>query len=201
MIEDFRQTAGNQVALGDSEALRLLLEDHGFDTSQWGVGATKPVEALWTEVEEGETEIIQLDGELVRRTYVAAINVTGRSADGTCYRLQEEKQVFKNGSERRRNLLTSLAEKIKPGEGTTEATLRALQEELGIVTAPVSMADLGEQVLEKQSQTFGGIRTQLLLKIAEVEIAAQDFNPDGYVEHQPDKSVYFTWEALAAGEK
>lgn len=196
MIEEFKQTTEDQIALNDSESLRQLLEGHGFDTAQWGVGATKTVDALWTEVEEGETEIVLLDGELVRRTSVAAINVTARSTDGVQYHLREEKQVFMNGSERRRNLITSLAEKIKPGEDTLAATLRALHEELGIVISPANVTYSGEQVLEKNSQTFGGIRTQLLLKIAQVEIATQDFNPDGYVERQPDKSVYFTWEAI-----
>ena len=115
--------------------------------------------------------------------------------DGLRYKLYEEKQVFNNGSERRRHLVTSLAEKIKPDEKPEQAIIRAIQEELGIAS-PKHLQVLGEQVLEKSSQTFGGISTQLLLHMAMVEIDPSDFDPNGYVENQVDKSVHFEWRQL-----
>lgn len=180
--------------LESGEALRELLEAHDFDTAAWGDGPTKTVEALWHELEEGESVIMAIDGELVRRTNVAAVNVVVRFDDEN-YRLYEEKQVFANGSERRRNLVTSLAEKIKLDELPEQAVIRAINEELGI-SLPKIVRCLGERVLERVSQTFGGISTQLMLRLAEVELYASDFDPNGYIEYQKDKSVHFKWRKL-----
>lgn len=179
----------------DEGALEALLRSYGFDTTQWGEGATKTVSALWEEIAEGETDMIEVDGELIRRTYVAAVDVAATLSDGSHYKLREDRQVFANGSVRRRNLMTSLAEKIKPQEETKFAVVRALQEELGI-EKPAKVTLAGTQLLDKNSQTFGGIRTQLELSFAAVVIDEADFDPDGYVERQPDKTIYFKWDEV-----
>lgn len=179
----------------DEQALKDLLESRGFDTSRWGEGPTKSVADLWHELDEGESEIISAGPELIRRTHVAAVDVTATLRSGQTYRLFEEKQVYKNGGERRRNLITSLAEKTKPGEDTELAVRRAVAEELGI-SAVKHVTLCGEQVMCKPSATFNGMSTQLLLKLAQVEIYEADFKAEGYVEEQASKSVYLKWEPM-----
>lgn len=179
----------------DEQALKDLLESRGFDTSRWGDGATKSVADLWHELDEGESEIISAGGELIRRTQVAAVDVTARLSNGQLQHLIEQKQVYKGGWERRRNLITSLAEKIKPNENTEAAVRRAIAEELGILT--VKHIDLrGEQVMDKPSATFNGMSTELQLRLAHVEIHEADFKPEGYIEEQAEKSVHFVWELV-----
>ncbi len=194
MSEQYPQNSA-VIPIGDDAVLRALLESHGFDTNLWGEGATKTVEALWLEVDEGETEILQIEGELTRRTNVAAVDVEVELSDGRRFRLYEEKQIYRGGATRERSLMTSLAEKIKPGEGIIVAARRAVEEELGI-SGQISITPGGEQVLEKSSQTFNGMRTQLLLKHAIVKISEDDFKPTGYIEVTSDKSVYFKWVPL-----
>lgn len=179
----------------DEQALRALLESRGFDTSIWGEGATKSVADLWHELDEGESEILTAGAELIRRTHVAAVDVTATLSSGKTYHLIEQKQVYKGGQERHRNLITSLAEKIKPTEDTEGAVRRAVAEELGILT--VKHIDLrGEQAMNKPSATFNGMSTELLLRLAHVEIHEADFKPEGYVEEQAEKSVHFAWEPV-----
>lgn len=176
------------------DQLEVELRAAGFDTTEWGDGATKRVDDLWEELESGETELSLVDGELVRKTYVAGVDVYAESG-GQWYRLVEEKQVFANGAERRRELASSIAEKMRPQESIEEAAHRALQEELG-VTGPVSVSSTGEDVIQKASQSFGGMQTKLHRRTASVQISEQDFRPEGYVERQPDKSIYFVWQPV-----
>jgi hypothetical protein len=179
----------------NQEALRDLLEAHGFDTSKWGVGATKSVDSLWEEIDQGETGILRRGTELIRRTHVAAVDVAVSLGSGKRYQLRESKQVYEGGWVRERNLVTSLAEKIKPDEDTEVAVRRALAEELGISEVK-SVELLGEQVIHKTSATFSGIETQLMLRFAKVELHEKDFKVEGYVERQPEKSIYFAWELI-----
>jgi hypothetical protein len=195
MSESANSSEPELLDIRDEEALRALLEGRGFDTSTWGEGATKSVADLWEELDEGETQILQAGNELIRRTHVAAVDVMANLSSGERYQLVESKQIYTGGWVRERSLITSLAEKIKPTEDTEMAVRRAVAEELGI-QALKNLELLGEQVMYKPSTTFNGISTQLLLRLAKVEIAEEDFDPDGYVEHQAEKSVYFSWRRL-----
>jgi hypothetical protein len=194
------QTPSNEslVFVSGTGELKDLLEEHGFDTSRWGEGPTKTVDALWEEVDLGETEILEAGGEIIRRTRVVGVDVFAKFEDGQAYRLVEEKQVYSNGSERRRELITSLGEKVKSGEDPEAAVRRAVAEELGI-TSLTDVELLKELIVEKASLTYNGLATQLLLRLAKVTISEEAFDPQGYTEVQPDKSVHFKWEKLEPG--
>jgi hypothetical protein len=182
-------------APNDSDELRELLEYHGFDVSQWGVGATKPIDALWEEVSQGESELIEADGELIRRTHCVGVDVFVELANGSRLKLREDRQVYKNGSVRSRNLISSLAEKTRPDETPAGSVSRAIKEELGI--AAVKSMKIGDRlIINKDSETYNGMATQLVIRLAEVELYLTDYQPDGYVEVQTDKSVYFTWLSI-----
>lgn len=178
----------------DVDALKCLLTRSGFDLSHWGEGATKSVEALWDELAEGESEIVSKMGIPTRRTNVAAVDVYATLPDAR-YRLNETKQVYRGGFERNRDLITSLGEKIKRGETAEAAVRRAVAEELGIRTVK-SLELAGEQLLEKESATFNGMLSDLVLYLAKVEIDPSDFRPEGYIETQKDKLIYFNWHEI-----
>lgn len=185
------------VDITDVDALRELLIGHGFDLTHWGEGSTKPLEALWNELAEGESEIVSKMGIPTRRTNVAAVDVYATLPDAR-YRLAENKQVYNGGYERERGLITSLGEKIKRGETAETAVRRAVAEELGIRTVK-SLELVGEQLLERESATFNGMLSDLVLYLAKVEIDPSDFRPEGYIEVQPDKSIYFNWHEIGVG--
>ena len=88
-----------------TEALQKLLADAGIDTSLWGKGEAKTLAHLQKEIENGETVLVAGEkGELLRKVMFGGADVYYKSPDGKKYRLKEEKQGFKDGRERRRDL-------------------------------------------------------------------------------------------------
>ncbi|MEO6761391.1 MAG: NUDIX domain-containing protein [Candidatus Saccharimonadales bacterium] len=184
------------VVVAGSDELRDLLELHDVDTSSWGQGPTKTVDGLYKEIADGESIIVEEDGELIRGTTVVGVDVIARLVDGSSYRLREDKQVFKNdGSERHRHLDTSLGEKMKPDETTEQAVRRAILEELGIKDIRAITEGEVRQV-DQVSQAFDGLRSRHEIRRSEVIIGEASFAPQGYVERQPDKDIYFVWDKL-----
>lgn len=173
--------------------LKKLLQSHGIPLEQWGVGKAKTLEHLATEVLEGETELIQKDGEIVRRVVAARVEVRCMVGD-TEFRLLEDRQEFKDGRVRRRGL-TGLSEKMKPGEDPIASAKRALSEELGL-QADTEIEMLGTREESNASQSYPGLTTEYLFYEMSTTLPAADFNPNGYVEHQADKSTYFIWQAV-----
>ncbi len=189
-----------------SEALRRdeikytllgILKEHGISVDAWGQGPTKTIDHLVKEVEEGETEIVIEGGNIVRVTSMVGVDVYVE-VGGDIFRLREDKQVFANGSERRRSLPTSLGEKTCAGEESADAVLRSLHEELGIpIEGLRKVRMLDRQIVEKITQSYPGLRTRLIVDNAEVVIDARYFEPDGYVERQlGEKDVYFVWDRV-----
>ena len=102
-----------------------LLKSHNIDYGKWGTGTTKTLDHLVDEVIKGETVLVENEqGELVRKLAVLWIEVTHHVADGRVYKLKETHQIFKDGRERRRNLKTSIAEKLVGGEEADDLSVK-----------------------------------------------------------------------------
>lgn len=197
----------NQIAYParTAEESRAILEKVGLPLDTWGVGPTKTFEDLWEELRLGEAwldipgeENRDQYGEVIRVTHVLAINVFCE-VEGKVWRLCEEKQVFKDGrGERRRELISSLAEKIRKDEDQEDAVVRALQEELGVLHTPRNVMYDGSDEMWKRTQTYPGLSSQLLLEKYTVLLHPDDFQPDGYVEDQVEKQTFFIWEEATA---
>ena len=190
-------------SIENPEHLKSALMDAGLPIDKWGEGPTKTYLDLWNEIAEGESEMICPQtfetrseyGEIIRQTNVLGIDVYAES-DGKVYRLKEEKQVFNNGrGERKRELLTSLAEKIKLDENHEQAVLRAVEEELGVLNLD-SLYKTDDVELWKTTPTYPELPSKLMIYCYAVIIADSDFDPSGYVENQPTKQVFFTWDRL-----
>lgn len=190
-------------SIENPEHLKSALMDAGLPIDKWGEGPTKTYLDLWNEIAEGESEMICPQtfearseyGEIIRQTNVLGIDVYAES-DGKVYRLKEEKQVFNNGrGERKRELLTSLAEKIKLDENHEQAVLRAVEEELGVLNLD-SLYKTDDVELWKTTPTYPELPSKLMIYCYAVIIADSDFDPSGYVEDQPTKQVFFTWDRL-----
>lgn len=173
--------------------LRKEFASAGVDVSVLGEGATKRVEDLAAEIDTGES-IVMVDndtGEIVRVVEGVAVDVWA-DIDGLRYHLAEDRQEFANGSMRRRNLSTSLGEKLLPGESLEDAVRRALCEELGI-TAVRSVTYGNIERRERLSESYPGILSHITLHRADALISLAHFDPGGYSEIQPGKTTYFTW--------
>ncbi|MGB3023572.1 MAG: hypothetical protein WBB39_02075 [Candidatus Saccharimonadales bacterium] len=173
-----------------------LLSGHDIDVSSWGTGGSKRVEDLMAEIEAGEAAIIMTEAGLVRRVDGVAIDVLVE-VDGKWLQLIEDKQVFMaDGTERKRNLSTSLGEKRKAGESAVSAMVRALKEELGI---DVSEEDfmVGEELRQlDMSRSYQGLMTDRGLTYGVILLPPGSYRPEGYVEHQSTKYSLFSWHEV-----
>ena len=115
--------------------------------------------------------------------------------DGKTYRLTEEKQVFKDGRERRRNFKGAVQEKMKAGENPKEAMIRGIWEELGI-TDSIELEEQEKTEETLDSPSYPGIRSRYIRHNFKGTLSEEQFNLDGYIEEQEDKSTYFVWEEV-----
>ena len=179
-----------------TDALQKQLVDAGIDTSSWGTGKAKTLEHLQREIESGETIlIIRETGKLLRRIVVVGADIYYQSPDGKKYRLKEDRQVFKDGRERRRDLGQAVSEKMKPDEDPKDAMIRGIQEELGI-SSEIALTETGTDVQQATSPSYPGLESEYIRHKFQTTLTDEQFNPDGYVEEQSDKSTYFIWEEV-----
>jgi len=72
---------------------------------------------------------------------------------------------------------------------------RALREELGVQNSNI-IENLGIQSETQTSPSYPGLTTEYIRHEMHTNLPEQAFNPDGYVENQPDKNTYFVWKKL-----
>ncbi len=176
--------------------LQEQLESAGIDTSNWGTGQTKTLAHLQKEIKNGETVLITGEtGKLLRQVVVGGADVYYESPDGKKYRLREDRQVFKDGRERQRNLGQAVSEKMKPDEDPTEAMIRGIREELGI-SGEINLTESGTDEQTLSSPSYPGLESRYVSHKFRAILDDEQFNPNGYVEKQLDKSTYFLLEEV-----
>jgi len=178
------------------ESLKAQLEGAGINTAEWGTGQAKTLAHLVKEIEGGETVLVENEaGELLRKVIVGGADIYYVSPEGKKYRLKEEKQIFKDGRERRRDLGQAVSEKMKPGEEPKEAIIRGVQEELGI-SGEVLLEDVATNEQTITSPSYPGLKSQYINYKFKATLNDAQFKPNGYIEEQTDKSTYFIWEEV-----
>lgn len=179
-----------------TDALKKQLADADIDTSSWGTGQAKTLAHPQKEIESGETVFtIGETGKLLRRVVVGGADVYYQSPDGKKYRPKEDRQVFKDGRERRRDLGQAVSEKMKPDEDPKDAMIRGVQEELGI-SGETTLTETGTDVQRVTSPSYPGLESEYILHKFQTILADEQFDPEGYVEEQSDKNTYFVWEEV-----
>ncbi|MDO8590617.1 MAG: hypothetical protein Q7R65_01420 [bacterium] len=177
------------------EMLKQQLTDSGIDFSSWGTGKTKTMEHLLKEIEEGETELVSENGTLVRKVTFGASRVYYTAPDGKKYQLIEDKQVFKDGRERRRKMNDAVLEKMKRGEDTTRAMERGMQEELGL-SGNIELNKIDARERRDISDSYPGLTTLYSEHHFEATLSDEQHKPEGYIEKQEDKSTFFIWREV-----
>lgn len=173
--------------------VKKLLQTYGVPVEQFGTGKAKTLEHLAQEILEGETVLVDKDGEIVRRVELVHIDVRF-TQNGVELQLVEDRQVFTDGRERRRGL-TGISEKMKPGENPSLSAKRALAEEIGVVVM-TDVQSIGTEEETKTSPSYPGLSTEYLRHEMATTISEADFREDGYAEVQPDKTTYFVWRSI-----
>ncbi len=175
------------------DVVKGMLLKHGVDISSWGQDSTKNIEELVTELNSGESSLDETSDGLLRRVRVLALDVFVRVGD-TVFILVEDRQEFQDGSVRRRNLSTSLGEKLKFDGSPEQTARRALSEELGIGEFYVRDLRLGHiEESPRESGGYPGLPTNIAKHYAAVMIDPAVYRAEGYKEQQERKTTYFKW--------
>lgn len=182
-----------------SEELSAYLSGFRIPLWKWGQGAAKEVSHLLNEINDGDTQLVEEGGGLIRKVCFVNIEITGRIS-GRLNRLVEDRQVFNEGTQtervrRRQELGGSVKEKIHPGESPEESASRAIHEELGI-ESKVDLSKTRSENLDKESPSYPGLRSQYVATYFGVELKGDQVKPEGYKEVESDRTTYFVWQLV-----
>jgi len=172
-----------------------LLSLHNIKTDKW----VKGPDQLYQEITKGECSLCVHDNATTKSNQlirlVKAVEVRCLYVDGNNrhFELIEERQEFKNGITRLRNV-NFVAEKLMPGEEPSIAATRALSEELQIHNIPFSEPYDIKTRLE-ESKSYLGLVTEYTVYHFKFHMTDQHYRQT-YEEHQPDKTTYFSWKLI-----
>jgi len=169
----------------------LIANDIPVD--QWGKGSAKTVRHLYNEILEKESVLSYIDGKLIRSIEFVSAQIFYDSPGGVL-KLVEEKQIFKDGRVRSRYLESSVSEKMKDDEGPRNSIIRGIEEELKISIAMDQIEANGNIDETEESNSYPGLLTRYNGYKYKIELRSHQYRPEGYIEHQRDKSTYFKWE-------
>lgn len=181
------------------EELKSYLSGFNIPLEKYGTGTYKTVNHLLNEIKEGETKLVEEGEELHRYVEFIGARVIYKDKDNQLWRLYETNQVFKDGRKRvRKNMPYSMAEKFKGGEDPKMGAIRGMKEELGIDISKDQFVFYNTKVIREDGD-YPGIKS--IHKGHEFLVILNDdqFDPDGYIERQPDKNVYFGWKRVSKG--
>lgn len=194
------EKTGRNPEIFTREKLEEILVKHNILVSEWGKGVAKTIDHLLNELNSGEALLSETEkGELIREIFAVSVNVYFKDIENKKKLfLMEDKQVFKDGRERSRSFEVkdcSIAEKVKPGEDLRLAATRSIQEELGIESG-FSLEMKKELQKLRDSNSYPGLKSKYNLYYFDAELFPDQFNKDGYVEEQKDKSTFFVWKEV-----
>jgi len=180
------------------QELTVLLQQYGIRLESFGQNSAKSLDHLLTEIVDGETVLAEQDGRLVRKVSVLGVDVFANIND-CAQHLVEDRQVFTDGRVRRRQMPTSISEKLHQGEDVFAAVARALEEEIGVCKFTLLTPVPKTRVEIEDSPSYPGILSEYTKYEVEILIHSSEYCLDGYREVQKDKTTHFVWEK--GGEK
>ena len=175
------------------EELTRYLMDRNIPVDVWGTGSAKTLDHLLKEIRSKECKLVETEGKLIRTLYVVSADIYYIDTFGA-FRLKEERQIFKGGRTRTRSLESSLSEKIKADENPIDGIIRGINEELNITVSPDQVREIDKLKESRESNSFPGLSTVYNVTRFSCKLNRSQYNHNGYIEVQDDKSVYFVWE-------
>ena len=176
------------------EIVERLLTSYGVDTGKFGQGTAKTLSQLLKEIEDKESTLDIINGQIVRS--VSVISAILKRRDGKV--LVEQSQHFYPTATREeyyRSRLMPLCEKIKSNEDVHSALKRALDEELGIKLVEVNLITCSTIIEESYSNSYPGLLTRYIVHNCLCEITEERDEFD-YTEYFSDgqRRVTASWK-------
>jgi len=188
IFEDFNPNLINTV-----EELTNKLKEYSVPVEEWGTGEAKNVENLLDEIRGEECNLEDKGGYLIRSIEFVGVRIYHKDKDNVTWVLKEDKQEFKDGRVRRRNMPSSVSEKMKFGEDSLISAIRGIKEELGINVEGHQLIKMRDLFYNGGSQSYPGLRTRYKGHQFTCFFNDDQFDENGYIEVQKDKSTFFKW--------
>jgi hypothetical protein len=180
----------------------------------WGAGKAKTITHLLTEMQEGECMLETSESpdgtkDLIRRSqgvglYVYYIEYDDDGTPLKAYKLFEDEQIFLDEKgqldhkrTKKRNLPTSVNEKLKKRETVEGTAIRVLRDELKITAGfRINWASRQRFTKSNESISYPGLVTVYDFTTYNCFLDGEAYNPDGYIEQQDDKWTFFKWKEI-----
>lgn len=188
IFEDFNPNLINTV-----EELTNKLKEYSVPVEEWGTGEAKNVEHLLDEIRAEECGIEDKGGFLIRSIEFVGVRIYHKDKDNVTWVLKEDKQEFKDGRVRRRNMPSSVSEKMKFGEDPYISSIRGIEEELNVKIEISQLKKIRPIYYNGGSQSYPGLKSKYVGHQFTCYLTDEQFVKNGYVEVQKDKSTFFKW--------
>jgi hypothetical protein len=173
--------------------LESKLVKYSIPIQHWGTGQAKTTTHLLDELDNDECIIKDEGGYLVRYVEFVGIRILYKDENGVTWLLKEDRQEFKDGRVRRRDIQSSVSEKMKAGENPNISAVRGIEEELGIEVGISQLKKLRPLYYDGGSQSYPGLKSKYVGHHFTCYLTPEQFMENGYVEIQKDKSTFFKW--------
>ena len=180
---------------GNTTLLKEFLQRSGIDCSNWGRNGMKSLGDLHEELTNGEARLCQVGRNLVREVRVVNIDVLAEDKQGRLCRLREVRQVFPDGSERKRNTGTSVAEKVYGEETLESAARRGLLEEIRLKDE-LELRSLAPIERVRPSDSYPTLQCRYMIYPGFVRLNAKQRDAISLKEEKHGKVTYFDWERI-----
>jgi hypothetical protein len=177
------------------DELRNNLVEHGIPVESWGTGQSKTLKHLYNEIESGECSLSDEGEYLTRYIEFVAIKVYYRK-EKELYFLREDRQEFNDGRIRKRNMPSSVSEKMKFGEDPLVSAIRGIEEELGFRVESSQLSKRKDIVYNGSSVSYPGLTAKYKGHQYICYITDEQFSDSGYIEVQKDKKTFFNWTKI-----
>ena len=175
--------------------LKNYLNKFSIPIDTWGTGKSKSVEHLLDELKNDECYLSEQEGTLLRSIEFVGIKLFYQSEDSN-WKLKEDRQEFNDGRIRRRNMSSSVSEKMKFGEDPAASAVRGIKEELGVEIEPNQLSKRRDLFYDGGSLSYPGLKTKYKGHQYICHLKQHQFNPEGYIEVQKDKKTFFVWHKM-----
>jgi hypothetical protein len=179
----------------DLDKLKQKLNKYSIPIESWGTGKSKTINHLLDELENDECGLTETDGNIIREIEFVGIKIFYNSKDER-WVLKEDRQEFNDGRIRRRNMPSSVSEKMKFAEDPLNAAIRGIKEELGLNIKSTQLSKRRDLYYNGGSLSYPGLQTKYKGHQYICELEPQQFDTNGYIEIQKDKKTFFVWEKI-----